>query len=230
MQLFKRLLIDYDNQRGLAYRFQQKRAKIYMAIVVDLKRKSGRDTVKIFDIRGTEEFWKSIGLDFLLENGIQIVLLNLPDAVRQVVHDDIFCAAEGNGCALGYESNSFDLAFSNSVIEHVGIMKDMRQFASEMMRVAPVVYCQTPAYWFPMEPYFLFPFQNWLPEPLRVFLIRRMAMGHMPRSPNVLDAYESVQSAQLLIFPAFQALFPKARIVKERVLGFTKSYIAVIDT
>src|SRR5688500_14421089 len=41
---------------------------------------------------------------------------------------------EGDGRALPFEDGSYDIAFSNSVIEHVGSWEDQKRFAAEMCR------------------------------------------------------------------------------------------------
>ena len=55
---------------------------------------------------------------------------------------------EGDGTNLQYADGSFDLVFSNSVIEHVGEFDTQRRFANEMLRVGKRIYCQTPNKWF----------------------------------------------------------------------------------
>src|SRR4051794_6753903 len=52
----------------------------------------------------------------------------------------------GDGCALEMETQSYDIAFSNSVIEHVGTWERQQQFAAEIRRVAKALWVQTPAY------------------------------------------------------------------------------------
>jgi hypothetical protein len=65
----------------------------------------------------------------------------------------------------------FDLLVCNSVLEHVP--PDQRAaLAREMRRVAKAVFCQTPAYSFPLEPHFIMPFVHWLPRQLGYQLIK----------------------------------------------------------
>src|SRR3546814_10323990 len=66
---------------------------------------------------------------------------------------------------------SFDIAHSNSVIEHVITWDNMKNFARETRRVAAWHYVQTPYFWFPVDPHFYkLPFYHWLPRPLRAKL------------------------------------------------------------
>ncbi len=61
-----------------------------------------------------------------------------------------------------YPDGSFDLVFSNSVID-VGDLHAQRQFANKMLRVGKRVYCQTLNRWFPVEPCLIAVFIHWLP-------------------------------------------------------------------
>jgi hypothetical protein len=67
---------------------------------------------------------------------------------------------------LPFEDNTFDLAYANSVIEHLD--PDARGgFAREVKRVARGWWVQTPAMSFPIEPHSLLPAAHWLPLGLR---------------------------------------------------------------
>jgi SAM-dependent methyltransferase len=82
-----------------------------------------------------------------------------PDYPGPFVHAD---AAE----ALPFEDGAFDLAYSNSVVEHIDPVRRAR-FAAELRRVARGWYVQTPAIAFPLDPHSLLPFAHWLPVALR---------------------------------------------------------------
>ena len=67
---------------------------------------------------------------------------------------------------LPFADNEFDLAYANSVIEHVPPER-RAAFARELRRVARGWYVQTPAWSFPIEPHALLPAAHWLPGSLR---------------------------------------------------------------
>jgi SAM-dependent methyltransferase len=59
---------------------------------------------------------------------------------------------EGDGRALPFGDNSFDIAYSNAVIEHVGSTRaDQLQFLTELIRVSKRGYLTTPNRHFPIE-------------------------------------------------------------------------------
>ena len=69
-----------------------------------------------------------------------------------------------------FRDKKFDLVFSNSVIEHVGDYFQQQRMAEEIYRVGNCYFVQTPNRYFPIEPHFLFPFFNFLPMKIKVFL------------------------------------------------------------
>ena len=77
-------------------------------------------------------------------------------------------ATRGRSCAptrrerLPFADGEFDLAYCNSVIEHVP-RERRAAFAAELRRVARGWYVQTPARSFPIEPHSLLPGAHWLP-------------------------------------------------------------------
>jgi SAM-dependent methyltransferase len=125
---------------------------------------------------------------------------------------------QGDGTALEFEDRSFDVAFSNSVIEHIP-REQQAAFASEIGRVATSYFVQTPNKWFPIEPHWQLPFVHFLPVTVRKALNRRFSFGWMSRGHyreiNLVSARE------------MRRLFPDAEIHRERVAGLTKSLIAV---
>ncbi len=73
---------------------------------------------------------------------------------------------QGNGAALPFEDASFDVVYSNAVIEHVGGLEAQRRFVAEALRVAPRAFITTPNRWFPVDVHTRLPLLHWLPEPL----------------------------------------------------------------
>ncbi len=115
---------------------------------------------------------------------------------------------------LPFADDEFDLAFSNSVIEHVA---DRGAFAAEVMRVARGWWVQTPAYSFPVEPHALLPFAHWLQPGLRRPYWRL----------GVAGAYEDIS---LLRRAELARLLPGGTVYAERLGPLTKSWISVRAT
>ena len=104
-----------------------------------------------------------------------------PERITGVGHTelDVFAAAfpkvaavRADGRSLPFEDGSFDIGFSNAVVEHVaGGREGQRQFVHELCRVAKRVFVTTPNRWFPIEVHTLRPFVHWLPSGPRERLV-----------------------------------------------------------
>jgi hypothetical protein len=166
-------------------------------------------------------------MEFLPSGGSEIVLLNpappaiaLPAGLRYI---------EGDGRDMRTVSDSaFDVAFSNSVIEHVGGRIEQQRMAREIQRVAPRFYVQTPNLYFPLEPHFLLPCIQFLPIRIRAEVVYRLRPGWYGGSVrDRAEAMAVVESIQLLTRREFGQLFSNATIHVERLWGFPKSFVAV---
>jgi hypothetical protein len=133
----------------------------------------------------------------------------------------------GDACKLPYANDSFDIVFSNSVIEHVGTFERQQAFADEARRVSRNLWVQTPAREFFIEPHLLAPFIHYLPRGLQRRLIRRFTTwGIITRpSPEGIEAF--LDEVRLISFSEMKQLFPDCQIKRETILGFTKSYVAI---
>jgi hypothetical protein len=143
----------------------------------------------------------------------------LPDWITAEVRDII---TDGPGDAAG----TCDLAFSNSVIEHVGGFANRESFARAVRALAPKHWIQTPYRYFPVEPHFLFPGFQFLPLSARAGVLRRWPLVHS-RPDTRKRALEIALSVELLSRTELRVLFPDAEIIEERVAGVPKSLIAV---
>jgi Methyltransferase domain len=212
----------YGNSGSLEYRFRQKRYRHIRALIDQILARHGR--CRIIDIGGTEWYWR-IASGHVDDERIQIDLINLE--ANQSTKPN-FRNLVGDACDLHeFDDLSYDLVHSNSVIEHVGTWDAMLRMASNVRRLAPAYFVQTPYFWFPIEPHFRFPFFHWVPESWRYRLIMTRDLGYVSKASSVSDAVRSVQSAVLLDQGQLSALFPDAEIRCERVFGLIKSLMAV---
>lgn len=133
-----------------------------------------------------------------------------------------------DGCDLGCEDRAYDIAFSNSVIEHVGSREDQQRFAAEMRRCARKLWCQTPARECPIEPHYMAPFLHWLPRSWQRKLLRRFSLWGWLSKPDRQKIDFMVDTTRLLTKREMHELFPDCEILTERMLWILpKSYIAV---
>lgn len=177
----------------------------------------------ILDVGGTPFNWS------LLEVQPRVSLVNMPRA--REAFDDSFTCVFADGRRLPFRDAAFDIVFSNSVIEHVGGEESQRRFAGEIARVGRAYWVQTPNRRFPVEPHLLTPFLHFLPAAWQRRIARRFTVWAMIERPSP-DRWEFyiehyLRDIRLLDARDMRRLFPGAKIVRERLGGWTKSLIAV---
>ena len=122
-----------------------------------------------------------------------------------------------DGCALPFPDQSFDLVFSNAVIEHILGPGRQERFALEIMRVGKSWFVTTPNFWFPFETHHHLPFFQFLPRPAQRHY-NRLLGTHIPKG--------SVQELALLSARQLRALFLTSRIAKVRVTLWPETIVA----
>ena len=135
---------------------------------------------------------------------------------------------------LPFGDGSFDVVFSNSVIEHVGTHGEQRRFAEEVQRVGRLYWVQTPNRWYPIETHLLTPLLHFLPMKLQRPLARRWTLWDLIEQPSpdrrefYIEHY--LNTIRLLTAAELKALFPGGQLLRERHLGITKSLIVAKTT
>ena len=122
-----------------------------------------------------------------------------------------------DGCGLPFPDQSFDLVFSNAVIEHILGPGRQEQFAREIMRVGKSWFVTTPNYWYPFESHYHLPFAQFLPRAVAREYNRALGT-HIPKG--------TVQELGLLSARGLQRLFPAGKIVKVRVTFWPETLVA----
>jgi hypothetical protein len=177
--------------------------------------------VRIVDLGGRNEFWERHG--WAGRDDVRITLVNLMEQPRR--HENIEPRVGDATNLSEFPGGAFDVAFSNSVIEHLGTRARQAAMAREIRRVGRAYWVQTPNYWFPVEPHFLFPAWQWMPVAVRTALLHRLPVGGGPPCPDRGRARQRVESIRLLSRRELAGLFPGATIRPERLGGVAKSWI-----
>jgi Methyltransferase domain len=173
------------------------------------------ENARILDLGGQPMIWSSVGPK------LNITILNLPGIAQQhhQSHHNI-TFVEGDACdVVGFEDRSFDIVFSNSVIEHVGGTSKQFEFAREVMRLGKSYWVQTPSKYFPIEAHSGMPFWWFYPEKIRQYFITRWR-EKLPAWTEMIEGTTVLGAGQL------RTLFPGSTLTIERVLGIPKSYVA----
>jgi SAM-dependent methyltransferase len=211
-------LIASDNPESFANKLRSARFRQFEAMVSRLPR-----PIKILDVGGRAAFWENRG--WAGRADVEIFSLNL---VREEERHKNVKSLVGDATNLiEFRDGSFDIAFSNSVIEHLFTFENQRRMAAEMQRVGKAFWVQTPNFWFPVEPHFLLPGWQWMPLCMRVSLVRRWRCGWAGPFREVAAARNAVEEIRLLKKAELEAIFPNATLIPERFGGLVKSWTVV---
>jgi len=197
-------------------KFREKRFHFFTTLLEGIK---SDEPIHILDIGGTEIYWER--MKFTSNNNVIITLLNLETVPAK---NNNFISIKGDACDLSsFKDKQFDIVFSNSVIEHLFSIDNQKKMANEAMRVGKFYFVQTPNYFFPIEPHWLFPFFQFLPFKTRVFLTKNFDLGHYKKSANKEDAIKRVNEVKLLTEKQMKNLFPRGKVYRETFLSLVKS-------
>lgn len=202
---------------SLAARARRRRWAMFLARFPDL------GTANVIDLGGTPEFWARCPV-----RPARLAVVNLdppkaegPPWVEVIVGD----ACQAADLVRG---GTYDIVFSNSTIEHVGGHDRCQAFAKSVRRLGSRHWIQTPYRYLPIEPHFVFPAFQFLPVAFRHRIAARWPLSYTRSIGGVLDdPTGAVLATELLGRTQLHYYFPDSEIVSERMLGITKSIIAV---
>lgn len=160
--------------------------------------------------------WELIGSDF------QVTLMNLPGSFSRYSSRQLrrYSIIEADACDFPNIDCTFDIVFSNSVIEHVGEAERQKCFAAFIISAGQKYWVQTPSPAFPMEAHCNIPFWWHLPLAAQDYFFEKWRLiGN--------EFLVAQMETTIPIFPsALRELFPDCSIYTERVLGLPKSNVA----
>jgi hypothetical protein len=213
-----RWLADDVSSKSFANNLRNRRFQLFEAFVASMRR-----PISILDVGGTNAFWEQRG--WADSDQFQITTLNLFAEEKRFKNIE---PVAGDATNLnGFSNKTFDVVFSNSVIEHLFTLENQQRMASEVQRVGKSYWVQTPNYWFPMEPHFHMPGWQWLPVQTRVAILQRKRCGWRGPCKDPIQARQLVTEVRLLRRRELVELFPGGEIVAERFGGLVKSWTAV---
>jgi hypothetical protein len=219
MSLRSRLL---DGPSSISGKARARRWELLGEVFPDLP------SYRVLDLGGTADSW--------LRAPVQpksVTVLNLHAGELTVGRDDQelpgwLSLATGDACDPPAEIRSadFDLAFSNSLIEHVGGAARRAMLARVVREAAPRHWVQTPYRYFPVEPHYVFPGYQFLPIAARARLARSWPGVHT-RATSWAAGVGVALEVELLSATEMRFLFPDGDLLFERLAGLPKSLIAV---
>lgn len=214
---FLRKYADNAIPYSLVNKLRQRRFNKFLEFIQNFEK-----PVKILDIGGTYNYWKQMGM---ADSGdLEITLLNIE---HQESSNNIKFILQDVSDLSNFKDNEFDVVYSNSLIEHITPFERQKKLASEIIRISKAYYIQTPNYYFPFEPHFLFPFFQFLPIWLKIWLVKHFTLGWFYKAQTKDEALKIISSIRLLNAKDLNKLFPSAKLIKEKFLCITKSLTVI---
>ena len=208
-----------DSPGSLGARKREERWTLVASLFPDLA------DLRVVDLGGTTEAWLRAPV-----RPAAVTVVNLYEPGES--DDEWLLPVTGDACAARVAlaaagaPGSYDLVFSNSLLEHVGGHGPRQSLAREIRALAPRHWVQTPYRYFPVEPHWLFPMLQFLPLSARAKAAARWPLAHS-RPENAAQAMAEVQWTELIGLAEMRAYFPESTIHRERMAGLTKSIVAV---
>lgn len=181
----------------------------------------GLPEMKVLDLGGTMTWWARAPV---LPQHVTIVNLEIDEGAGA----PWLTAITGDACRADalLAGQSFDLVFSNSLIEHVGGHGARSALADVIRTLAPRYYVQTPYRYFPVEPHWVFPGMQFLPVPARRYIAPRWPLGHTHGWERE-HAFEQVMSTELIGATEMRSYFPDGQLLWEKFAGLPKSMVVI---
>ena len=208
-----------NDVNNLSSRFRSKRFKIFQ----NLLREKNITNPRILDVGGTEEYWNQMNL--ICDTNYHPIIINIS---KEQIQAGKFNAIIDDAKSLSsVKNNSFDIAYSNSVIEHLPTYEEQQEMAKNLKRIARYYFVQTPAFIFPFEPHFHFLFFHWLPRKVRIFLVSKFSLGWFERASSIEEAERLIDSIRILKKKELKLIFKNAKIITESYFLVPKSFMVV---
>jgi len=154
----------------------------------------------------------------------KITALGIDEPTDFLKHYPKIEAIQYDGHHFPFSINSFDIVWSNAVLEHVGSREKQVLFLKEISRVGHRAFITTPNKCFPIELHTRIPFLHWLPKSWFDKILR--SLGKSWATGDYMNLLTLKNLKQLLK----DANITHYKIIKNRFLGFTMNFIVIINS
>ena len=179
--------------------------------------------LRILDVGFSEEEYSSV--DNFIEKHypypdmLTALGVDIPD--KFITRYPKVAAVHYDGGLFPFEDKSFDLVWSNAVIEHVGDRSKQLVFLNEIKRVAKRAYITTPNKFFPIETHTRTPLLHYLPK--RIFDKYLSLVGKRWAAGDYMHLLSHTELKTLL----FDADIMEYKIIKNSFFGFTLDFVII---
>ena len=211
---FKSIFEISEKKNSLGNQFREKRFSFFLKKINKMQK-----PVTILDLGGKINFWENRDLAGNNEYKITIVNIEKETSIYSNIHCEIGDATNLNK----FNTKSFNIVHSNSVIEHLYNFNNQSKMASEIIRVGQKHIVQTPNKYFFIEPHYLLPFFQFFPDKLKYLILIKTKLSRLKKwDKNFAKQY--IKEIRLLSMKEMKVLFPNSKIYFEKFLGMNKSF------
>ncbi len=171
---------------------------------------------------GTEEYGTPNALEKFYPYQYNITALGIEDSkefskrypeVKIVLYD---------GNTFPFNSNEFDIIWSNAVLEHVGGYEKQKYFLAEALRTGKRIYLTTPNRFFPIEVHTRLPLLHFLPKKIFDKILKILKKGWATGDyMNLLSVWDIKKMLKELGVVDY-------KIKRNRFLLFTMDFIIIV--
>ena len=208
---------DQNNENSISKKFREKRLEFFSEFCENLSK-----PLSVLDLGGSDYHWRDS--EFQNNRDYHITIVNTEDQSTEDFNNLSYIKKDVKDLGF-FEENEYDLVYSNSLIEHINNFLHQKKLAREIARIGKHYFIQTPNYYFPVEPHFLFPMFQFLPLGLKTKLIRNYDLGWFKKETDIVKANELANSVRLLKKSELKEIFPDGKIYYEKYYIFNKSFI-----
>ena len=211
---FKEIFEISENKKSLGNRFRSKRFEFFLR-----KMEKFEKPVTILDVGGKINFWENRGIAGNPDYKIMIVNL---EKEKSKYNNIKFTIGDATNLTK-FGDQSFDIVHSNSVIEHLYNYENQKKMANEVFRIGKKHIIQSPNKYFFIEPHYLFPFFQFLPNSIKYLILTKTRLSRLKKWEKSF-ARQYINEIRLLNLKEMKNLFPKSHIYYEKFLGMNKSF------
>ena len=203
-----------EDKNSLGDKFREKRFNFFFKKIDKLKK-----PISILDVGGKINFWQNRGLAG--NPNYKITLVNLEKEKSK--YGNITCKIGDATNLTEFNTQSFDIVHSNSVIEHLNNYGNQKKMADEVIRIGRKYIIQTPNKYFFVEPHYLLPFFQFTPNWFKNIILTKTKISRL-RKWDKSFANQYIEEIRLISEKEIKILFPKSKIYYEKFLGMNKSF------
>ena len=131
----------------------------------------------------------------------------------------------GDGRAMSFEDDSFDIVTSSATIEHVGNFKNQIKFIQECFRVSKhKIFITTPNRYYPIELHTKIPLIHFLPKNIHRKILHLLGdkFLSLEENLNLLSKNDILKICQILEIKKF-------KIEEIKLFGFVSNFVIIIE-